>query len=122
MAPARAPLPGRSSPTSQRREQREALASKPKEATARGKASGLLGGGLPLNLGEASLTLAGGQVVLLDADLASRWRRVWPTAPRASGLRKLWRMALKQGPGWGQLEWRACVLPRSSSTINLTNN
>ena len=52
MAPARAALSGRSLPTSQRREQREARASNPKEARVRGKASGLLGGGLPLNLDE----------------------------------------------------------------------
>ena len=73
MAPARAPFPGRSSPASQRREQREALASKPKEATARGKASGLLGGGLPLNLGEGSLT----QV--------ARWMLTWPAGGGESG-------------------------------------
>ena len=76
MAPARAPFPGRSSPTSQRREQREALASKPKEATARGKASGLLGGGLPLNLGEGSLTLV--------ARWCS-WMLTWPAGGGESG-------------------------------------
>ena len=73
MAPAAAPFPGRSSPTIQRREQREPLASKPKEATARGKASGLLGGGLPLNLSEASLT----QV--------ARWMLTWPAGGGESG-------------------------------------